>query len=153
MPPLHLLGQPWLVSLAGSGRCAECRELRCHCAMSALWSLGLSVGAAFDHNAVDAMLPRLAICGDGGCWFGRLLCSGRWLFHGFSALTDARTAWRHGSRNIFSFAWRWRPKGGDKRGPYRRQRSRPAVVLELVVPFVALAMGVDLGGPSYPTAL
>jgi len=79
----------WLCGLAG----ARMGNLRCHCAnVCFVAHLRLSVGAGFDHNAVDAMLRwPLAFVGDGRAEFGRACAQPVAVVTGFSAV-DRRAA-------------------------------------------------------------
>ena len=146
-PIYMLLGPAVLVSLAGlaGGRMGVSLPLRNICFVV----IGLSVGAGFDQNAVDAMLRwPLAFVGMAVLVWAMLVLS-RWLLARFFGF-DRRAALLASAPGHLSFVLAMAADGGDNVVRISTTQSVRLLSLTLVVPFVALAMGVDLGGSIVP---
>jgi len=95
----------------------------------------------------DAALA-LSICGDGGAGLGDA-CAQRWLLSRFFGF-DRRAALLASAPGHLSFGLGDGGEGGDNVARISTTQSVRLLSLTLVVPFVALAMGVDLGGTIVP---
>lgn len=146
-PIYMLLGPAVLVSLAGlaGGRMGVSLPLRNICFVV----IGLSVGAGFDQNAVDAMLrwPLAFVVMAVLVW--AMLVLSRWLLARFFGF-DRRAALLASAPGHLSFVLAMAADGGDNAVRISTTQSVRLLSLTLVVPFVALAMGVDLGGSIVP---
>tara|TARA_R100000935_G_scaffold2062_2_gene6092 strand:+ start:5467 stop:6510 length:1044 start_codon:yes stop_codon:yes gene_type:complete len=146
-PIYMLLGPAVLVSLAGlaGARMGIALSLRNVCFVV----IGLSVGAGFDHNAVDAMLrwPLAFVVMAVLVW--AMLVLSRWLLSRFFGF-DRRAALLASAPGHLSFVLAMAAEGGDNVARISTTQSVRLLSLTLVVPFVALAMGVDLGGTIVP---
>lgn len=146
--PIYLLiGPAVLVSLAGLAglRMGISLSVRNACFVV----IGLTVGAGFDHNAVDAMIrwPLAFVVVLVMIWV--MLALSRWMLGRFFGF-DARSALLAAAPGHLSFVMAMAAEAGGNVARVSTTQSVRLLSLTLAVPFVALAMGVDLGGSIVP---
>lgn len=146
-PVYLLIGPAALVSLAGLGglRMGVSVPLRNACFII----IGLTVGAGFDRSALDAMIrwPLAFVVVVVMIW-GMLVVS-RWMLGRYFGF-QARSALLAAAPGHLSFVLAIAADAGDDVVRVSTTQSVRLLSLTLVVPFVALAMGVDLGGTVAP---
>ncbi len=146
--PIYLLiGPAVLVSLAGLAglRMGISLSVRNACFVV----IGLTVGAGFDHNAVDAMIrwPLAFVVVLVMIWV--MLALSRWMLGRFFGF-DARSALLAAAPGHLSFVMAMAAEAGGNVARVSTTQSVRLLSLTLAVPFVALSMGVDLGGSIVP---
>lgn len=142
-----LLGPVVAVSLLGLGgvRTAIDPALRNGCFVV----LGIAVGAGFNADAVDAMVrwPLAFVFMTLVIWAIMALC--RWLLGRFFGF-DARSALLASAPGHLSFVIAMASDTGSDVARISITQSVRLLALTIVVPFVALAMGVDMTGNIAP---
>ena len=146
--PIYLLiGPAVLVSLAGLAGLKMGISLSVRNACFVV--IGLAVGAGFDRSALDAMIRwPLAFVVVGLLIWGMLALS-RWLLSRYFGF-DRRSALLAAAPGHLSFVLAMAAEAGDNVVRVSTTQSVRLLSLTLVVPFVALSMGVDLGGSIVP---
>ncbi len=147
-PIYMLVGPAVLVSLAGLAglRMGVSLSVRNACFVV----IGLAVGAGFDRNALDTMIrwPLAFVMMAGMIWVMLLLS--RWLLARYFGF-DNRSALLAAAPGHLSFVLAM--AAADVGGQVARVSTTQSVrllSLTLIVPFAALAMGVDLAGAIAP---
>lgn len=146
--PIYLLiGPAVLVSLAGLAglRMGIGLSLRNACFVV----IGLTVGAGFDQHALDAMIRWPLAFVVVGIMIWAMLSLSRWMLARFFGF-DRRSALLAAAPGHLSFVLAVAAEAGDNVVRVSTTQSVRLLSLTLVVPFVALAMGVDLGGSIVP---
>lgn len=146
--PIYLLiGPAVMVSLAGLAglRMGISLSIRNACFVV----IGLAVGAGFDHNAVDAMMRWPFAFGVviGMIWV--MLILSRWMLSRYFGF-DKRSALLAAAPGHLSFVLAMAAEAGGNVARVSTTQSVRLLSLTLLVPFVAVAMGVDLGGSIVP---
>jgi len=146
-PVYMLLGPVVVVSLLGLAgvRTAIDPRLRNACFVI----LGIAVGAGFNHDAVGAMVrwPLAFVFMTGVIWGIMAFC--RWLLTRYFGF-DARAALLASAPGHLSFVIAMASDGGSDVARISITQSVRLLALTLVVPFVAMAMGVDMTGNIAP---
>lgn len=146
-PVYMLLGPVIAVSLLGLGgvRTAIDPRLRDACFVV----LGIAVGAGFNHDAVAAMVrwPLAFVFMTGVIWGIMAVC--RWMLAKYFGF-DARSALLASAPGHLSFVMAIASDGGSDVARISITQSVRLLALTIVVPFAALAMGVDMSGNIAP---
>lgn len=146
-PVYLLIGPAVLVSLAGLGglRMGVSLPVRNACFVV----IGLAVGAGFDRSALDAMIrwPLAFVVVVVMIWV--MLVVSRWMLGRFFGF-NARAALLAAAPGHLSFVLAIAAEAGEDVVRVSTTQSVRLLSLTLVVPFVALAMGVELGGSVAP---
>jgi uncharacterized protein len=146
-PVYMLLGPVIAVSLLGLGgvRTSVDPRLRDACFVV----LGIAVGAGFNHDAVNAMVrwPLAFVFMTGVIWGIMAVC--RWMLSRHFGF-DARSALLASAPGHLSFVMAIASDGGSDVARISITQSVRLLALTIVVPFAALAMGVDMTGSIAP---
>ena len=146
-PVYMLLGPVVAVSLAGLAGLRTGIEPRLRDACFVV--LGITVGAGFNHDAVGAMLrwPLAFVFMTAVIWGIMAVC--RWMLSRFFGF-DARAALLASAPGHLSFVMAIASEGGSDVARISITQSVRLLALTIVVPFVAVAMGVEMSGNIAP---